>query len=171
MFERAVQESVWPLTVLYGVRNTTNQYFVPVNNKTSGFSVYEGHLENILPITEAHNNYIDPQNTFVARMPMAPCITPSENAFGLIDGWRLQSDSSWWKHRLPRNWTCRRVYASGERPSTHLLTVQQRWSTKVLASKTAEETHAPLLTQDVDHVVHLIYVQRQTRHLQFGPDP
>ena len=104
----------------------------------------------------SHKDYIDPQHTFVARMPMYYAF---RDAFGLLD---LVEDS---KATLRGEGMDYREFEPAEgfmhqgsgrdRRIRAGLRYSKGGQRKYWLPKITEETHAPLLNQDVDHVVHL----------------
>jgi hypothetical protein len=104
----------------------------------------------------SHKDYIDPRHTFVARMPMYYAF---RDAFGLLDvvedskatlrgeGMDYREFEPAEGHMHQGSGRDRRIRAG--------LRYSKGGQRKYWLPKITEETHAPLLNQDVDHVVHL----------------
>ena len=104
----------------------------------------------------SHKDYIDPQHTFVARMPMYYAF---RDAFGLLDVVEdskatLRGEGMDYREFEPAEGFMHQGSGRDRRIRAGLR-YSKGGQRKYWLPKTTEETHAPLLTQDVDHVVHL----------------
>ena len=104
----------------------------------------------------SHKDYIDAQHTFVARMPMYYAF---RDAFGLLDVVEdskatLRGEGMDYREFEPAEGFMHQGSGRDRRIRAGLR-YSKGGQRKYWLPKTTEETHAPLLTQDVDHVVHL----------------
>ena len=104
----------------------------------------------------SHKDYIDPHHTFVARMPMYYAF---RDAFGFLDVVEdskatLRGEGMDYREFEPAEGLMHQGHGRDRRIRAGLR-YSKGGQRKYWLPKTTEETHAPLLTQDMDHVVHL----------------
>ena len=104
----------------------------------------------------SHKDYIDPRHTFVARMPMYYAF---RDAFGLLDvvedsKMTLRGEGMDYREFEPAEGFMHQGSGRDRRIRAGLR-YSKGGQRKYWLPKITEETHSPLLTQDVDHVVHL----------------
>ena len=104
----------------------------------------------------SHKDYIDSQHTFVARMPMYYAF---RDAFGLLDVVEdskatLRGEGMDYREFEPAEGFMHQGVGRDRRIRAGLR-YSKGGQRKYWLPKTTEDTHAPLLVQDVEHVVHL----------------
>ena len=107
----------------------------------------------------SHKDYIDPRHTFVARMPMYYAF---RDAFGLLDvvedsKTTLRGEGMDYREFEPAEGFMHQGSGRDRRIRAGLRYSKGGQRKYWLPKITEETTHAPLLNQDVDHVVHLAH--------------